>query len=89
MSRILAHNLANTADHIGTPVQSGVRGAVHSTRRLTSEAHTRLRLHGDGRLPADLLDPRTLLHLAQQEHDLTLAELRPLHGLFPYGSMET
>ena len=48
-----------------------------------------IRLHRDPRLPADLLDPRPFLRLAQDERNPLLAELRPLHGLFPTGPMKT
>ena len=47
-----------------------------------------IRLHRYPRLPADLLDPHSLLRLAQDERNLLLAELRSLHDRFPGGSMK-
>ena len=41
------------------------------------------------RLAANLLDPRPFLHMAQDERNLLVAELRPLHGKLPGWSSKT
>ena len=71
------------------PVSSCMCSAVYSNGRLRGRDFIRIRLRGDPRSPARRLGPRLSLRPAQDERDLLLAELGPLHRLYPGESTKT
>lgn len=82
-------SFTKTSDDTDVPVvDAHGRRRGHQPAKLLPPVTVRLR-RAPRPLSADLLDPRPLFRLAPEECSLLLAELRPLHGLFPDGSKKT